>query len=157
MRYSSEDWPKLLFRKAKNLHPSELNLDRHLNNVYWWAVDGRRTVGEIAQKHKYDLENLIDYMKQLIELGLIIPASAEKNDSRSIFELLCGLLSDQIGPMGEFILEEAIAELGYDIENCSSRKVHRLVNELALRIGDPEEGERFKKNALHELKQDSSD
>lgn len=149
MNVSNKVSSNMLFKKAEDADSG--NLDLELKNVFW-AIDGVRTAGEIAQEGMYDPSHLSDLIHKLVELGLIVPAEDKKIADKSIFLFLSQLLSDQLGPIGETVLDDAVRSFGCSRVNFPSSQISELIDSLALEIGDMEKGRQFKKNVMEKLK-----
>ena len=149
MQDSAIDWPNVLYRKASATVPGDLDLG--LKNLYW-AIDGVRTVGEIAEEDMYDPGHLKEQLRKLVQLGLIAPAKDKKSVGKPVFRFLSQLLSDQLGPMGDVVLDDAIMGLGYNRASFPSNRLPKLIDLLALEVGDPVKANQFKRMVAQELK-----
>lgn len=149
MQDSMIDWSNMLYEKASTTNPG--NLDLGLKNVYW-AIDGIRTVGEIAKEDMYEPKHLEEQLRKLVQLGLIAPTEDKKRAGKPIFRFLSQMLSDQFGPMGDVVLDDAIKGLGYNRDSFPSSRLPKLIDLLAMEVGDPQKANQFKRTVEQELK-----
>jgi hypothetical protein len=139
----------MLFKKVENADSGHLDLK--LKNVFW-AIDGIRTAGEIAQEGMYDLSDLSDLIHKLVKLNLIVSVEDRNSADQSIFPFLSQLLSDQMGPIGDIVLDDTVSGFGFSRANFPSQQITALIDSLAMEIGDMEKGRQFKKDVLKKLK-----
>jgi hypothetical protein len=149
MHNLSNDGLNILYQKVSTTEPG--NLDLGLKNVYW-AVDGVRTVGEIAKEDMYEPEHLEEQLRKLLRLGLILPTKDIKSVDKSVFVFLSKLLTDQLGPMGDVVLDDAINELGYDRNSFPSTRLPKLIDLLSQEVGDPGKADKFVQMVAEKLK-----
>lgn len=150
MQRSSKDWSRLVFKKAGNGNTVEYGLDLRLTNVYW-AVDGTRTIGEIAVQDRYEIKDLIELVAQLSDMGLVVAADHKDSTGQAIFGFLSSLLSDQLGPMGDIVLDDAVRNLGHAKANFPKNRLPILIEVLSQEMENADKAEFFKKIVSREF------
>jgi hypothetical protein len=151
MKISSTEWAKLVPKIVKNQDIAQHQIDIKLKNVYW-AIDGIRTLGEIATEGMYEPTVLIDLVKKLMDMGLVMVGNDVKKFTDSgFFDFLSDLLKKELGPMGEIVLEDAVATLGFGKNNFPESNIPKLINLLAADMGDAGKADSFKADVGAEL------
>jgi hypothetical protein len=154
MKLSLQELSELTFKRSENVALSDLSLDIKMTNVAW-AMDGTRDLATVARQDNYDLQMLAENVQQLIGMGVlqVVPGSRRSTPVASnatvtvnngLFNDLIRRLSNAIGPVAEIIIEETVAEMGYDFASFPGGKFGMLVNRLAQEIQDPKALELFK-------------
>jgi uncharacterized protein YjgD (DUF1641 family) len=119
-------------------------LEIHTFNILM-AIDGKRSVRTIAQENMYKMDDLIDQIQELLVRGLIEPvlgASTNKN-RQDFFDTLQISLRKIIGPIGDILIRDQVALLGYDLSNFPMGKTSELIHKLSESIPDREKAESF--------------
>lgn len=151
MKISSNEWAELVPKIVENQDITQQKIDIKLRNVYW-AIDGIRTLGEIATEGMYEPTMLIDLVKQLIDMGLVMVSHGMKNiTDPGFFDFLSDLLTKELGPMGEVVLEDALGNLGFGKNNFPESSLPKLINILASEMGDARKADTFKTTIGAEL------
>jgi hypothetical protein len=151
MKISSTEWAELVPRIVENQDNTQHEIDIKLKNVFW-AIDGMRTLGEIATEGMYEPTVLIDLVKQLMDMGLVVIGQGTKKVIDSgFFDFLSDLLKKELGPMGEIVLEDAVATLGFGKSNFPENSMPKLINLLAADMGDASKADSFKATVGAEL------
>jgi hypothetical protein len=144
MKISSTEWAEFVPKIVKNQDIAQHQIDIKLKNVYW-AIDGIRTLGEIATEGMYEPTALIDLVKQLMDMGLVMVGHDMKKFADSgFFDFLSDLLKKELGPMGEVVLEDAVGTLGFGKNNFPESSIPKLINLLAADMGDTSKADSFK-------------
>ena len=144
MDISSNEWAALIPKIVENQDITQHNIDIKLKNVYW-AIDGIRTLGEVATEGMYEPTVLIDLVKQLMDKGLVTVAHGTKKvTDPGFFDFLSGLLTNELGPMGQIVLEDAVGNLGFGKNNFPESSMPKLINLLAEEMGDSGKADTFK-------------
>ncbi len=146
---AANDWSKRLYQKTSTRDLGDMDLG--LKNVYW-AIDGVRTVGEIAKEGMYDLNHLIEQFWKLAQLGLIASTKDIKTSEKPVFRFLSQFLSDQLGPMGDVVLDDAVKGLGYNRASFPLSRLPKLIDLLAQEVGDPAKANHFRRMVEQKLK-----
>jgi hypothetical protein len=152
MQFLSNEWAGLIFKRTEHKDITRYKIDIRLKNVYW-AIDGVRTLGDIASEGMYEPKALLDMIEKLVDLGFVIIAQGNSETmDRGFFDFLTDLLAKEIGPMGEIVLEDALGNLGFGINNFPDSSLPKLIDRLALEIGDARKAAVFKNTIAAELK-----
>ena len=126
--------------------------DMHTFNVLQ-AIDGKRSVGTIAQQDRYELQDLAEVIEQLLKEGAIEPIGSD--DSKSVgvdfLKHMEAQLSRIMGPVSGMIIDEHVAELGIDTANIPMSKAHEIIALVSHSIPDKSESEAFSRNMTDAL------
>jgi hypothetical protein len=154
MQLSNNEWSEMVFKRAQSADLSQKTMDVELTNVFW-AIDGKRSLGDIASTGNYDFEHLLDKVQQLVSIGLIEAKPTKAYIVPRVFmNYVVDRLSKDIGPMSEFLVADTTEDLGYQISNFPAFKLPELVNSLATEIGDPEKSHSFSREILSRIQAD---
>lgn len=149
MQQSQKEWSTLVFKKTGGSSPEQSDLALNLKNVYW-AVDGVRTLSEIAEEGMYELEDLVAMVAQLAKMGLVTRTGEQDYIEQATFQYISELLADQLGPMGDMVLEDAVQGLGYEKGNFPKNLLLKLLDALALEMEDADKASKFKQMVIKE-------
>ena len=150
MPYSKQEWLQTIFEKADQGDLETESLELALKNVYW-AVDGVRTIGEIAEENMYAPEELISLINVLSEKGLVTPKKPQGMVEDATFHLILTLLSDQLGPMGEIVLQDAVKSLGHQVSSFPKERMPKLIETLSKEMGDSGNVKHFQQTVLEQI------
>lgn len=144
MHHLENGWSELVLQKSANRDPAEYEIDIGLKNVYW-TVDGVRSLSDIAAEGHYELQGLVQQVRQLLELGLFVVAHDKSAAiDQAFFDFLSDLLARELGPMGEIILEDAVRKFGCEKARFPASKLPKLIDGLAGEMGDANKESIFK-------------
>jgi hypothetical protein len=151
MQLSKDELAKLICRKAVDLDTARHQIDLRLKNVYW-AIDGVRTFGDIAAEDRYEPAELIDIIEELIGMGLVEIAHPNgKAMDPAFLDFLSDVLSMELGPMGNILLDDALGSLGFVKNNFPEGRLPQLIDCLVLEIAGVGKAEFFKNTVAEEL------
>lgn len=154
MQLSNNEWPEMVFKRAQSADLSQKTMDVELSNVFW-AIDGKRSLGDIASTGNYDVKRLLDIVQQLVSQGLVEATPAKANIVPPEFmNYVSDRLSKDVGPMSEILLADTTEDLGYQISRFPAFKLLELVSRLATEIGDPEKSSSFSREILARVEAD---
>lgn len=146
MDVTSGDLSALVFKRVPAQNLGEISLDGQMLSVLM-EVDGRQSVGVIAQKLGMTLGAIRPVISGLLELKLIEAGE----DALSVLDeeflaVLRNRLALAVGPIAEVLIEDAAADLGYTPERFPTHRAAELVDLLARQIR--------RENKMTEFKQD---
>jgi hypothetical protein len=117
------------------------------------ALDGKLTLGQIAQKTGLNMANLREAASKLFKLNLIASVeSATQRIDQDFVDYLIAELSLAIGPLAEVIVEDGVEDLGYSLQNFPTHRAAELVNLLSQEIQRDEKKSEFKQNMVQKIK-----
>ena len=134
MNLSSGDISLLVFRPVVRDDLGNFSLDGHMLSVLM-ALDGKRTLGQIAQQANLNMATIREAVGKLLSLKLIeIVESAAQVLDHDFITYLISEMSIAIGPLGEVIVEDGLEDLGFSKTNFPTHRAAELINLLAQEI-----------------------
>ncbi len=153
MDLSSGDISALVFKPIVKDDLGNFSLDGHMLNVLM-ALDGKMTLGQVAQRVGLNMANLREAASKLHKLKLIESvASATDSIDKDFFDFLIAELSLAIGPLAEVIVEDGVEDLGYSLLNFPTQRAAELINLLAQEIQRDEKKSEFKQNMVQKIRE----
>jgi hypothetical protein len=150
---SSGDFAAMVYRRLQRDDMGEFAMDAHMLTVLM-DLDGQRSLAQIAQSHGIRVEDLKAAVARLLDLNLIAPVqtvSASLDADFIVF--LSAEMSNAVGPIAEILMEDAVYDLGHDINEFPSNQVAELVDYLAREIQRPDKAIAFKQNVLLKIRE----
>ncbi|MDJ0830446.1 MAG: hypothetical protein QNI92_11375 [Desulfobacterales bacterium] len=155
MNFSSDELSTMVFRRVVRDDLGEFSLDSQMLSMLM-ELDGKRNLGVICQKIGIDLNASQTIINRLVELKLIETARADRRIlDNSFFQYLKEQLILAIGPVAEIFIEDAVADLGYDLSNFPSDQAAELVDLLSREIQRDEKLAAFKRNMVNKIRETS--
>ena len=153
MDLSSGDISELVFKPVVRDDLGNFSLDGHMLNVLM-ALDGKSTIGKVAQQSGLNMATMRAATKKLVELKLIerVEGSGSVLD-HDFISFLISELSLAIGPLGEVIVEDGVEDLGYKKSNFPTHRAAELVNLLAQEIQRDEKRTEFKQRMVKKIRE----
>jgi hypothetical protein len=152
MDLSSGDISAKVFKPIVKDDLGNFSLDGHMLSVLM-ALDGKLTLGQIAQKTGLNMANLREAASKLFKLNLIASVeSATQRIDQDFVDYLIAELSLAIGPLAEVIVEDGVEDLGYSLQNFPTHRAAELVNLLSQEIQRDEKKSEFKQNMVQKIK-----
>ena len=153
MGLSSGDISELVFKPVVRDDLGNFSLDGHMLSVLM-ALDGKRTLGQIAQQAKLNMATVREAVGKLLELKLIesMKRSAQVLD-QDFVSFLISEMSMAIGPLGEVIVEDGMDDFGFEKANFPTHRAAELINMLAQEIQREEKRTEFKQNMVKKIKE----
>jgi hypothetical protein len=153
MDLSSGDISELVFKPVVRDDLGNFSLDGHMLSVLM-ALDGKSTIGKVAQQSGLNMATMRDATKKLVELKLIerVEGSGSFLD-HDFISFLISELSLAIGPLGEVIVEDGVEDLGYTKSNFPTHRAAELVNLLAQEIQRDEKRTGFKQRMVKKIRE----
>jgi hypothetical protein len=152
MKAFQSEMANKVFERTNRAAEMGSRLDTHTFNILM-AIDGKKSVATIAQEDQHEISDLVDQVKTLLDSGLIkLVLSVASNEKRhQYFKKLKFSLRRIIGPIGDMIIKDQVALLGYDISNFPMGKAYELVNNVSLLIPDKGKAESFVRSMTNEI------
>jgi hypothetical protein len=119
-------------------------------------IDGRRTVQEIAEILRIPYAYTAKVIFNLHKSGLVeIVAPAKKTVAESVppvlLNRLSSILTDMIGPMAPFVLQDQIQLLGESHESFPETKLDELIGLISREISDGKLRNKFEEQVFQEI------
>ncbi len=153
MDVSSGGIAAMVFKSVIRGELGQLSLDGQMLSVLM-ALDGKVTLGQVAQKLGISLAEIRPIITKLVGLKLV--ESVERAVSiadQDFMNFLVAKMSIAIGPLGEIIVEDGLEELGFNRNNFPSLKTAELVNYLSQEIQREDKRIEFKQAMLRKIKE----
>ena len=153
MDVSSGDISFLIFRRTAVHDLGDFSLSRQALNVYM-GLNGRATLGEVAEKSGINLSRMRELISNLIKLGLIdkVPKDIVVLGG-DFFRYLIGQLSLATGPIAGVLIEDEVYDLGYEVDQFPAYRVTELIDRLAAQIRREDKKSIFVKNMADKILQ----
>jgi hypothetical protein len=146
------DITKMVFRQVVKNHVKTISIDSRLLGVFL-QLDGNRNVGIVAQKTGLNLGAMREAISDLLEMEIIEQVGhIETNVDKEFLNYLNNQFSKAVGPIADVLIEEEIADMGYQLSNFPIAQVPELVDLLAREIRRDEKKSVFKLNMVSKMK-----
>ena len=118
------------------------------------AIDGTRSVSQIAKDDFYEIDDLVEVVQQMFDQGIIEPAVTDASGAarKEFLQILEGHLGQIMGPVSGLLIEEKISDSGYHKHDYPMGRAHELIDQLSQAIGDESAAQSFKRTMTEELK-----
>ncbi len=153
MDFASGDISVLVFKPVVRDDVGNFSLDGHMLSVLM-ALDGEKTLGQIAQQANLNMATIREAVRKLFELKLveIIKQDIQFLD-QDFISFLISEMSLAIGPLGEVIVEDGIEDLGYSKTTFPTNRAAELINMLAREIQRDEKRTEFKQSMVNKIRE----
>src|SRR4030042_524319 len=150
---SSQD---IVFKLSSKRAPDEVRL-KHDSWSVLSQIDGKKTVGDIADELKMGEYDTARNLYQLFSSGLIEIAATPQRKAKKIvdggfFDLVEKELAEIIGPVAPVILDEEIKDMGEERNSFPVDRVSLLVEKVSREITDDTQRISFQKTTLSALR-----
>lgn len=153
MATSSGDILKMVLRPVVRGDLGNFSLDAQSLNILM-ALDGKKNLGDIAQKLGLTPDTIGKIVNRLNQLQLIEPVRiAAAAADAEFFQRLADELSMAIGPLASVIIEDGVEDFGHTISDFPSNRVAELVQLLAEEIQRDEKRRVFTQKMLQLIQQ----
>lgn len=146
------DITKMVFRQVVKNHVKTISIDSRLLGIFL-QLDGKRNVGIVAQKTGLNLGAMRKAISDLLEMEIIEQVGTnESNVDQEFLNYLNNQFSKAVGPIADVLIEEEIADMGYQLSNFPISQVPELVDLLAREIRREEKKSIFTLNMISKMK-----
>lgn len=153
MNMPNGEMAAMVFRRLQRDDMGEFAMDSHMLTVLM-ELDGKRSISQIAQVTAMAPQALQAIIKRLLDLKLIAPVQATTASLDTDFiAFLSAQMSQAVGPIAEILLEDAVYDLGHDLNQFPALQVAELVDYLAREIRRPDKAIVFKQNVLSKIRE----
>lgn len=143
---------KTVFRHVQGDKMGEFSMDGSMLKVLL-ELDGKRNFQEVASRLGITPEELIPIMKKLLRLNLVEPLpDTDSVLNHDFFKVLSRELSLAVGPIAEFLIDDAISDLGQRRKTFPKKYAAELVVMLARQIKKADKQMVFKRTMLQRIK-----
>ncbi len=145
---------ELVLRRANRDDMGKFAVDSQMLAV-WMELDGRATLGTVAQKLNLPLSALGQAVNALARLGLVERGSEAGPAvlDRDFLAFLYEQFSLAVGPIAKVLIEEEALDLGHAISKFPARRVAELVDALAREIRREEKSALFKQRMIAKIRE----
>jgi len=146
------DITKMVFRQVVKNHVKTISIDSRLLGIFL-QLDGKRNVGIVAQKTGQNLGAMRAAISDLLAMEIIEQVgNSESNVDKEFLNYLNNQFSKAVGPIADVLIEEEIADMGYQLSNFPISQVPELVDLLAREIRREEKKSVFTLNMISKMK-----
>ena len=148
--------PDMVFKLSSNRAPDEITI-KHDDWLLLSEIDGKRTVGQIAGTlglRDYDAARMIYkmFVVGLIEVAAEPKLRPKKTVDPNFLDFLREKLTQVIGPVASFVLDEEIKAVGEEMRSFPLEKTPMLVEKVSREIDDDAKRLEFQKMVLAALR-----
>ncbi len=138
----------MAYRKTTRQLQGEISLNGEQLKVLM-AIDEKKELDQMAAETGLDKPSLQKTLAALAELGLIetVQGGGPILDRKFIHALTLNL-AKVLGPMAEFLIEDAAADMGASITSIPVGRVAELITVLSREIPDKAASDAFKKSII---------
>ncbi|MEJ2728565.1 MAG: helix-turn-helix domain-containing protein [Deltaproteobacteria bacterium] len=145
MDFSSSELSAMVFKRVVRQDIGEFPLDHQMLSVFM-ELDGKAPLGAVARKTGLNMSSMREIIARLMQNGLV-----QKEDQKIVvldkdfFEYLLTQLSLAVGPIAQVLIEDEVADLGYELSQFPGHRVDELIEKLAREIRREEKKKVFLK------------
>jgi len=147
------DISRLVLKRTVRADLGEVSLDSQMLQVMM-ELDGRKTLGQVAQSLNVNLKNLRAIISRLYQLRLCETATESMPMlGRDFFGILSSELSRAMGPIADVVIEDEISEMGEKPNRFPAHRAAELVDVLARQILREERKVAFQQAMVKKLRE----
>jgi hypothetical protein len=148
MDTATDDLSILFFKKSIRAETTHITMDADMIRLLV-AVDENKDMSQIAKETGLDEYTLRDNLAKLLRLGLIEPVSKSiRYLDRTFHDILSRNLTLIVGPMGDVILDDILADMGISAHKIPVHRAAELIRKVGEQIPDQESRSRFEQTML---------
>lgn len=153
MSKKSEDISAIVFNRVDREDIGNFSIDNQMLSVLM-ALDGQKSMLVISKRLHISMDTLKEVTTKLMEMKLIAEVRTTVSKlRRDFFEFLNIQLSLAIGPLSSILIEDAIYDLGYSMNNFPSDRAAELVDLISREIQREDKKNVFKQKMLLKIKE----
>lgn len=143
---------KAIYRRVSCSGKNGLKLTGTALNILL-EIDGKADLNQIATRYKLAGTDVQAAITNLLEQGLIEPVRiADPIVPPGAFAKIQAGIVKAVGPVGEFLLDEKVEDLGHSIEKFPIHLLPELVETIAREIQRPDNSLAFKRQMIELIK-----
>ncbi len=153
MDLSSGGVAGMVFKPAVRVDFGKLSLDGQMLSVLM-NLDGKRTLGQVAQRTGISFNDISQVITQLINLKLVERLEqAVSIVDQEFIDFIIAKMAIAIGPLGEIIVEDGLDDLGFSKTDFPTMRVAELIILLSQEIQREDQRIEFKQAMLRKIKE----
>ncbi len=153
MDISSGDISAIVFRRVVREDTAEYSFDAQMLTLFM-ELDGKKSLTVISKKTGLKMSSLREAVNKLLKIKLIEPvAEAISAVDADFMDTLKRQLSLAIGPLAPILIEDAVNDLGQNLDRFPARRAAELVESLSREIQREDKRAVFKQNMVHAMKE----
>ena len=153
MDISSGDISDLIFKRVVRDDVGNFSFDSNMLAVLM-ELDGKKRIDQVAQKTGLNMGTMRNIISQLMSLELIeVTQEAATVIDRDFLEFLNQQMALAVGPIAEVLIEDQMADMGYDASNFPAHRSAELIDLLSRDIQREEKMTSFKKNMVEKIRE----
>ncbi len=146
------DISNVCFQKAEREISRDVTIDSDMLKVLM-ALDGKKTVREVSVAVDMGKALFKSTFLKLYKLGLIEKVGeAQASVNPSFIAQMRETLIQLIGPLGSILVDDAAAEMGWEVNRIPVARVADFVVAVAREIPGDQQSNEFKKQMIQEIK-----
>ena len=153
MDISSGDISALVFRRVVREDTAEYSFDAQMLTLFM-ELDGKKSLAVIAKKTGLKMSALREATSKLLKIKLIEPVEEAISVADADFmDTLKKELSLAIGPLASILIEDAVGDLGQNLNRFPTRRAAELVESLSREIHREDKRAAFKQNMVRKIRE----
>jgi DNA-binding transcriptional ArsR family regulator len=149
----SGDFSRMVFKRIITGGLGEYSLDGQMLSILV-EVDGVKPIGQIAENTGLPLDAVRRVISKLLQLKIVESVQRQVDVLDSAFlDVLDRELALAIGPIAEVVIEDAIADLGQEMDSFPAEQTAELIDYISQEIQREDRKTAFRQNMLQEMKQ----
>ena len=153
MDISSGDISAMVFRRVVREDAAEYSFDAQMLTLFM-ELDGKKSLALISKKTGLKMSALRGATSKLLKIKLIEPVSeAISVVDADFMDILKRELSLAIGPLASILIEDAVNDLGQNLNRFPTRRAAELVESLSREIQREDKRAAFKQNMVRKMRE----
>ena len=140
--------PNMYFRKKIGMNQGEISMDAQMIRLLL-AIDESKSMAHIAKETGMSLPDIKKTLAKLLKLKLVEPVDkGVELVSAEFIGFVRSELIKAVGPIGEFLIEDIAADMGYAITEIPTHRAPELISQLAEEIPQEDVRLQFKRSMI---------
>lgn len=153
MDISSGDISAMVFRRVVREDTAEYSFDAQMLTLFM-ELDGKKSLAVISKKTGLKMSALREATSKLLKIKLIeTVAEAISVVDADFMDTLKRELSLAIGPLASILIEDAVNDLGQNLNRFPTRRAAELVESLSREIQREDKRAAFKQNMVRKMRE----
>lgn len=153
MDISSGDISAMVFRRVVREDTAEYSFDAQMLTLFM-ELDGKKSLAVISKKTGLKMSALREATSKLLKIKLIeTVAEAISVVDADFMDTLKRELSLAIGPLASILIEDAVNDLGQNLNRFPTRRAAELVESLSREIQREDKRTAFKQNMVRKMRE----
>ena len=147
------DISKMVFGPVPPADRGKMSINKLMLSVLF-ALDGKKNTTQVARVLDLNIQTLRKILSELLELKLIQPIKRKRPVlGESFINYLVSQLNEAMGPIGQVVMEDTVADMGYGMNNIPSDQAAELISLLTHEVPNEEKRILFTQRMRDMLKQ----